>query len=161
MTLSLHTIGSTPGSRQRRRRVGRGNGSRGTYSGRGAKGQRSRTGGTRGIIRRSLRSLMERVAKQRGFTSRSPKFSVVNLLQLEQRFRANDVVSPETLHSKGLVESLTPVKLLGQGKLSKALTVRVHAVSATARKAVEQGGGKVTILGLRVSGQAPDSSKEA
>ncbi|MBI5404922.1 MAG: 50S ribosomal protein L15 [Candidatus Kerfeldbacteria bacterium] len=148
--LSLHSISPNPKARKNRRRVGRGNGSRGTTAGRGTKGQRSRTGGTRGIIRRSMRSLMERVAKQRGFTSRHAKYTPVNLMDLERVFSNQDVVTPATLQAKQLVTHIGDgVKVLGSGKLSKSLTVRVHAVSATAKAAIEQAGGQVVLLGQR------------
>lgn len=146
--LSLHTLSTVAGSRPRRRRVGRGNGSRGTTSGRGAKGQRSRTGGTRGIIRRSMRSLMERVAKQRGFTSRTLKLVPVNVGDLEVHFDNGATVGQAELVHKGLLRPVDRgVKILGMGTVTKKLTVRAHAFSAAAREAIEKAGGKVVVLG--------------
>ena len=150
MSLALHNLTPKSNSRKRRRRLGRGNGSRGTTAGRGTKGQRSRTGGTRGIIRRSMRSIMERVAKQRGFTSRHGKYAVVNLAELERVFMVNEVVSAESLHTKNVIRvAVDGVKILGTGSLSKALTVRAHAVSESAKAAIEKAGGTVVLLGTR------------
>lgn len=150
MSLTLHQLTPNRGSRTRRRRVGRGNASRGTYSGRGMKGQRSRTGGKRGLIRRSLRALLERVPKQRGFVSRHAKFAVINLDDLDRSFAASDVVTPVKLQEKNLIRSAySGVKLLGLGSLRKQLTVHVHACSGTAKTAVEAAGGRVVMLPLR------------
>lgn len=145
--LALHTLKSSTGSWRQRRRVGRGNASRGTYSGRGAKGQRSRTGGRRGLIRRSLRALMERVPKQRGFRSLHPKYAIVNLALLEKRFQDGEVVTPIVLEAKRLVSSrLGGVKILGRGSISRQLTVRAHAFSAAAKAAIEKAGGTAVVL---------------
>ncbi len=147
--LSLHTLSTVSGSRPRRRRVGRGNGSRGTTSGRGSKGQRSRTGGTRGIIRRSMRSLMERVAKKRGFTSRTPKLVVVNISDLERHFSDGATIGMAELMHKGLLRTADRgVKMLGMGTVTKKFTVRAHAFSATARASIEKAGGKVVVVGI-------------
>lgn len=149
--LTLHHLTSIPGARRRRRRVGRGNASRGTYSGRGAKGQRSRTGGRRGLIRRSMKSLLERVPKQRGFSSRHAKYAVVNLADLERTFSANAEVTPQALERHRLIATTHDgVKVLGGGSLTKALTVRVQACSASAKAAIEQAGGSVVKLGRSV-----------
>lgn len=150
MPLSLHQLTPSRGARTRRRRVGRGNASRGTYSGRGMKGQRSRTGGKRGLIRRSLRSLLERVPKQRGFVSHHGKLAVVNLDDLERSFTVGDVVTPARLEEKNLIRTgRDGVKLLGIGSLTKRLTVQAHAFSAAARLAVEAAGGQAVMLQLR------------
>ncbi len=145
--LALNTLKSSAGSRRQRRRVGRGNASRGTYSGRGAKGQRSRTGGRRGLIRRSLRALMERVPKRRGFRSLHPKYVVVNLALLEKQFKDGEVVTPAALAAKHLVPSrFYGVKILGSGSISRRLTVRAHAFSVAAKAAVEKAGGMAVVL---------------
>lgn len=145
--LALNTLQASVGSRRRRRRVGRGNASRGTYSGRGAKGQRSRTGGRRGLIRRSLRALMERVPKQRGFRSLHPKYAIVNLAVLERYFHDGDVVTPSVLEARHLVSSrLYGVKILSRGSISRRLTVRAHAFSAVAKAAIEKAGGTAVVL---------------
>lgn len=159
--LSLSTLSTTRGSRHRSRRVGRGNGSRGSYSGRGAKGQRSRTGGTRGIIRRSMRSLMERVPKQRGFRSMTEKAAVVNLSDLAKHFKANTVVTMQMLVDKGLIKlNQATVKVLGNGKLSHALTVHAHAFSASSKAALEAAGGKAVTIGApaKVEGKPSKST---
>ncbi len=145
--LSLNQLEAAAVGR-RRKRVGRGNASRGSYSGRGAKGQRSRTGGRRGLIRRSLRSLMERVSKQRGFRSRHAKLVVINVGALDRAFAVGDVITTADLVRRGLiVTDRYGVKVLGQGTLSKALTVRAQAFAAAARKTIEAAGGTCIVLG--------------
>lgn len=157
-TLGLHTLVVHPAARRRRRRVGRGNASRGTYSGRGMKGQRSRAGGRRGMIRRSLRSLLERVSKRRGFRSLRGKPTVVNVRDLDRVFERDEVVTPTLLEQRGLITSgETRVRILGAGTLSKPLTVHAHAFSKGARQALERAGGKVLVLG----GGTPRKNKEA
>lgn len=148
--LTLHSLIVAPGSRKRKRRVGRGIGSRGTYSGRGAKGQRSRTGGRRGIIRRSLRSLLERVPKQRGFTSRRSKPAVVSLAMLERHCTAGENVTPQLLFKRGIINNpFLAVKILSDGRLSKPLTVYAHGISSPARAALVKAGGRFIALGLK------------
>lgn len=159
--LALHTLNAHRGSRHRRRRVGRGNSSRGTYSGRGIKGQRSRTGGRRGLIRRSLKSLLERVPKQRGFRSLHEKFAVVNLRDLQRAFAEGGVVTPERLRQQGLISRTTGgVKVLGSGKIEKALTVRAHKFSASAKAAIEQAGGKALELSVRKGAEETRHGKD-
>lgn len=158
--LTLHQLRPKPNSQRRRRRVGRGNASRGTYSGRGAKGQRSRTGGTRGIIRRSLKSLLERVPKQRGFQSRHAKMAVVNLDVLERQAKGVAVVTPGWMVSSGLIATAADgVKVLGQGTVSRAMTVQAHAFSATAKSAIEKVGGKAVVLGRPKTDDQPAERK--
>ncbi|MFH0828619.1 MAG: 50S ribosomal protein L15 [Candidatus Kerfeldbacteria bacterium] len=158
MPLSLHTLTAKPGSRRQRRRVGRGNGSRGSYSGRGAKGQRSRTGGRRGLIRRSLRSLMERVPKQRGFKAQAEKCAIVSVSNLERTCMANETVTPASLIEKHLIE--TPgrgIKVLGGSALTKPITVYAHAFSRSAKESIEKAGGKAVLL----EGRKRDESANA
>ncbi len=161
--LTLHTLNAYRGSRRQRRRVGRGNSSRGTYSGRGMKGQRSRTGGRTGLIRRSLRSLLERVPKQRGFRSLAEKFAIVNLRDLDRVFTTGTVVAPEQMKEQGLIKTTVRVKVLGGGQIAKALTVRAHKFSGSAKTAIEQAGGKaieLTAAKNRPSGPPPTTAKE-
>ena len=135
--------------RKGRKRVGRGLGSgKGRYSGRGIKGQKARAGShaMRAGFEGGQMPLGMRTAKLRGNTSADampigPFRTVtqgVNVRDLD-RFEAGDEVTPETLKAKGLIRSLRKdVKLLGNGELSKNLTITVHAASATAREKVEE-----------------------
>jgi ribosomal protein L18E len=92
-----------------------------------------------------------RIPHKRGFSRRRLKViaQVVNLADLEKTFSAGDVVSLEALHQHGLIKDVAgprPVKVLGEGSLTKALRLEVHAVSASARAAVEQAGGTVALV---------------
>jgi large subunit ribosomal protein L15 len=140
-----------------RKRVGRGQGSgKGRYSGRGIKGQKSRSGShkMRAGFEGGQMPIYMRLGKQRGSTSKDAMPIVpfmtstvpVNVRDLD-RFDAGAEVTPESLVEKGLIKNTrTDVKLLGMGDLTKKLTVRVHAVSATAREKIEAAGGTVELL---------------
>ena len=140
-----------------RKRVGRGMGSgKGRYSGRGIKGQKSRAGShkMRAGFEGGQMPIYMRVGKQRGATSKDAmpigpfrtSTAPVNVGALD-RFDNGAEVTPESLVEKGLLKNTKiDVKLLGNGELKKKLTVRVHAISATAREKVEQAGGTVSLL---------------
>jgi large subunit ribosomal protein L15 len=144
--------------RKDRKRVGRGLGSgKGRYSGRGIKGQKSRAGShaMRAGFEGGQMPLYMRTAKLRGNTSADAMpigpfrtySQPVNLRDLEARFEAGDEVTPEALKQKGLIRSVRKdVKLLGNGELTKKLTISVHAASKAAREKVESSGGTLTLL---------------
>jgi large subunit ribosomal protein L15 len=143
--------------REDRKRVGRGMGSgKGRYSGRGIKGQKSRSGShmMRAGFEGGQMPLTMRVPKLRGSTSKDAMpvgpfrtyTQPVNLRDLD-RFAAGEEVTPESLKAKGLIRSVRKdVKLLGVGELSLKLKITVHAASATAREKVEAAGGTLTLL---------------
>lgn len=142
MALSLHTIKPTPGSKKKKRRVGRG-GKRGTYSGRGLKGQKSRSG-AHGMRRRGIRQLMESTPKLRGFKSSQTKPAVVNLVDLNKKYKDGEKVTPKSLFSKGLVtKTKNGVKILGKGSLKIKLEISKCQTSQSAKEKIEQAGGKV------------------
>lgn len=140
------------------KRVGRGLGSgKGRYSGRGLKGQKARSGShkMRAGFEGGQMPLYMRLGKQRGSTSKDAmpvgpfrtRTYHVNLRDLEARFEAGAEVTPEVLAEKGLIRNTRfDVKVLGQGDLSKKLTVTVHRASASAREKIEQAGGTLTLL---------------
>ena len=144
-------------ARKDRKRVGRGLGSgKGRYSGRGIKGQKSRAGSHAMSARfeGGQMPLFMRLPKLRGATSKDAMpigpfrtyTQPVNVGDLE-RFDAGEEVTPESLKARGLIRSLRKdVKLLGNGELSKKLTITVHGASATAREKVEAAGGTITLL---------------
>ncbi|MBA3736075.1 MAG: 50S ribosomal protein L15 [Actinobacteria bacterium] len=154
--LTLHTIKPAQ-DRKGRKRVGRGQSSgKGRYSGRGIKGQKSRSGShkMRAGFEGGQMPIYMRLGKQRGATSKDAmpigpfrtSTAPVNVSALD-RFDDGAEVTPESLVEKGLLKNTkTDVKLLGNGELKKKLTVRVHAISATAREKVEQAGGTVALL---------------
>jgi large subunit ribosomal protein L15 len=144
-------------SQKARKRVGRGLGSgKGRYSGRGIKGQKSRSGShkMRAGFEGGQMPIYMRLGKQRGSTSKDAmpigpfrtSTAPVNVGSLD-RFDDGAEVTPESLVEQGLLKNTkTDVKLLGNGELKKKLTVRVHAISATAREKVEAAGGTVSLL---------------
>lgn len=144
-------------AREDRKRIGRGPGSgKGRYSGRGLKGQKSRAGShkMRAGFEGGQMPIQMRMGKLRGSTSKDAmpvgpfrtSTVPVNIRDLD-RFEAGDVVTPEALVEKRLIKNTkTDVKLLAVGDISKKLTIRVHAISATAREKIEAAGGTVELL---------------
>src|ERR671923_1756080 len=140
-----------------RKRVGRGLGSgKGRYSGRGIKGQKARSGShkMRAGFEGGQMPVYMRMGKMRGNTSKDAMplgpFRTatvpVNLRDLD-RFDAGDEVTPESLVEKRVIKNTrTDVKVLGVGEVSKKLTVRVHAISTTAREKIEAAGGTIELL---------------
>jgi len=148
--MQIHDLYPAPGSRKPRKRVGRGNGSgHGSTAGRGDKGQNSRAGGGKGPgFEGGQNPLHMRLPKLPGFKNRfRTEYSVINVSRLEERFSAGDVVDIDTLFAAGMIKSKqAPVKVLGDGELSKKLTVKVDKISAAARQKVEAAGGTVEAL---------------
>lgn len=148
--MQIHDLFPAPGSRKERKRVGRGHGSgHGGRSGRGNKGQLSRSGGGKGPGFEGGQNPMHmRLPKLPGFKNRNRiEYAVVNVSRLDALFSDGDVVSHETLVEKGVIKSATaPVKVLGDGELTKKLTVRVDKVSAAAKAKIEAQGGTVETL---------------
>ncbi|MBI3114948.1 MAG: 50S ribosomal protein L15 [Candidatus Kerfeldbacteria bacterium] len=145
--VGLHEL-PNPGRTARKRR-GRGHGSGlGTYAGRGIKGQRARTGGRRGIARRSLKALFQRIPKVRGMTvAKTTKPQPVSLAQLVKHFDAGARVTRDAVIAKKLLppNERTFVVLGGVDKLDKALTVIAHRFSASALRAIQQAGGQAIL----------------
>ena len=149
--MNVSTIPSVPGARHRKKRVGRGIGSgHGKTSTRGQKGQRARTGaGKRPGFEGGRTPLIRRLPK-RGFrykaTGRTPAIEIINVRQLNQ-CREGEPLTPERLEALGLIDDAThSVKLLGDGALSKRLTIRVHQVSKSAKAKVVQAGGSIELI---------------
>ncbi len=138
------------GSKKGRKRVGRGDGSgHGTYSGRGVKGQKSRSGFSRkrGFEGGQL-PLIKRLPRKRGFTNIfKTDYSLVNVDMLN-RFEAGSEVTPKKLVEAGVVKSLgKPIKILARGDISHSLSVKANAFSAAAKAKIEAAGGKVEEVG--------------
>ena len=148
--MKLHELKPTEGSRKRRKRIGRGDSSGyGKTAGRGEKGQQSRTGSvSRPFFEGGQIPLFRRLPK-RGF--KNPDrivYALVNLNVLEDNFNAGDVVDVESLHAKKLLgKGETIVKVLANGELTKALTVKAEKFSAAAAAKIQAAGGKVEIIG--------------
>ena len=147
--MKQHELAPPPGAKHRRKRVGRGNASgHGTYSGRGLKGQKSRSGGgVRPSFEGGQLPLVKRMPHTRGFTNIfRTEYTVINVDRLE-RFPANAEVTPQELYRTGLVRNLRhPIKVLGNGQLTKPLKVTAHRFSDTAREKIEGAGGAVEEL---------------
>ena len=143
----VHDLGPAAGATHYRKRVGRGPGSgHGKTAGRGNKGQKSRTGyrHMRGFEGGQM-PLHRRVPK-RGFTNIfRVEYEIVNLADLD-RFEAGASVNPETLAASRLTRKNRPVKILGDGKIQKALTVSAHKFSASAKAGIEAAGGRCEVL---------------
>ena len=149
MSLSLHSLAGAAGSTHRRKRIGRGNASgHGTTATRGTKGQRARQGGRKGLGQLGIKHFVSHIPKVRGFTSLRISPQVIQISDLAG-LTAGSVVTGETLVKQKLVRSAqSPVKLIGAAKLSVALNVRVQAITAGARHAIEAAGGTVEIVEL-------------
>lgn len=146
--MELHTLKAFRGSRKKAKRVGRGLGSsHGTYSTRGMKGQRSRSGGSKGLKLKGMKQLLLRIPKLSGFKSIHVKDTTVNLDVLEHLFKDGETVTPVTLiKKKGITVSkrgMPVVKILGMGSLTKKLTIANCRVSTGAQKKIEAVGGIV------------------
>lgn len=144
--MKLNEIKPKAGSVKNRKRVGRGNASgHGTYSGRGCKGQGQRKSGTvRPGFEGGQTPLINRLPKLRGFKNPvKTSMQVVNVSSLEA-FESGDEVNIQSLLQKGLISKKDlPVKVLGDGKLTKKLTLKVQKVSRAAKAKVIAAGGKV------------------
>jgi len=149
--MQINDLFPAPGSRKQRKRVGRGNGSgHGSTAGRGDKGQNSRAGGGKGPGFEGGQNPMHmRLPKLPGFKNRNRvEYAVVNVSRLDELFADGDVVSGETLVDKGAIKSAAEVvKVLGNGELTKKLTVKVDKVSGPAEAKNEAAGGTVETLG--------------
>ena len=148
MGVELSNLKPPRGSRQRRKRAGRGIGSGlPKTAGRGNKGQKSRSGYTRRRGFEGGQMPLHRRIPKRGFHNPGRKeFSVVNLGSLNA-FSAGETVTPDLLRGRGLIRRAhDPIKVLGDGDLKVALTVQAHAFSGSAREKISAAGGKVEVL---------------
>ncbi|MQF69995.1 50S ribosomal protein L15 [SAR202 cluster bacterium AD-804-J14_MRT_500m] len=140
-----HQIKPRSGSRRRRRRIGRGNaGGQGTYSGKGLNGQKSRSGkGPRPGFEGGQLPLIKRLPERRGFTNIfKERYSLINVGELES-YIGDKPITKEMLRDLGLVKNLKhPIKILGDGDLTKAVIIQADKFSGTAKKKIEEAGGK-------------------
>ena len=148
--MQINDLFPAPGSRKPRKRVGRGNGSgHGSTAGRGDKGQLSRSGGGKGPgFEGGQNPLAMRLPKLPGFKNRfRTEFAIVNVSRLEERFEAGATIDIDALFDAGLIKSKqAPVKVLGDGELTKKFTVKVDKISGSARAKIEAAGGTVDSL---------------
>jgi len=155
--VGLHSLKPAAGSRKERKRVGRGEGSGyGKTAGRGHKGAGARSGNKRRVrfeggqtpIHMRMRKLRgPHMKKSMPFEKFRTRTQPINLSDLDERFDAGAEVTPEALRDKRLAtRRAVPVKILGRGELSKALTVHAHGFSKTAREKIEAAGGTCQLI---------------
>jgi len=147
--MKLHELSPAPGSRTKAYRKGRGAGSgNGKTAGRGHKGQKARSGGgVRPGFEGGQMPFARRVPK-RGFNNIfATHYATVNIADLDKKFEDGTVVTAESLKKSGLLKkTLDGVKILGNGEITKKLTVQVSAFSASAKQKIEQAGGKAEVI---------------
>ncbi|MDR2028260.1 MAG: 50S ribosomal protein L15 [Treponema sp.] len=146
------------GANKRKRIIGRGQGSgRGTTAGKGNKGQHSRSGGKTYVGFEGGQMPLYRRLAHRGFSNYPFKkvFQVVNLGEIEKRYDNGETVDSGTLILKGLIKKAVPVKILGNGELTKKLNFKITAMSASAKEKIEKAGGSV--VAAKGGGEAASS----
>lgn len=130
---------------KKKKRVGRG-GKRGTYCGRGIKGQKARAGKK---LQPLIREVIKKYPKLRGyrFKSKKEKLAIVNLESLEKRFKSGDIISPKILFERKLIRRIKgripKVKILGRGEIKKALQIEGCQLSKSVREKIEKAGGQI------------------
>jgi large subunit ribosomal protein L15 len=155
--MELHSLKSASGARKNCKRVARGHGSgSGKTAGRGHKGQKSRAGySQRPGFEGGQMPLHRRLPKRGFYHEKRHPFAEINLDVLEGAFQDGDVVTVERLREAGIIKTAKGgVKLLGRGEISKRLTLKVQAASASAQAKIEQVGGSVELIQM-VAEKAP------
>src|SRR5574338_363465 len=154
-TITLHNLHPNEGSTKPKKRLGRGRGSgTGKTSGKGVKGQKARPGhhGARFAFEGGQMPMPRRIPK-RGFKNpnRVEAFPI-NVALLDKLFDAGATVNLEALRAKGVVPKLVEtIKILGEGELTKKLTIKAHRASETAKSKIEAAGGSLEIIETRVT----------
>lgn len=145
MVLTASTIKPSLGSKKKSKRVGRGNSSgKGTYSSRGLKGQKSRSGGRGGLKVKGFKASLQKVPKLRGFKSLYSKKETVTLRALDKTFQDNEVVTPRYLEQKGLIHTPSKgVKIVATGELKKKIIINGCLASKKAVQLIEKSGSKI------------------
>lgn len=141
MALTLSNLKPARGATKKRKDIGRG-GKRGSYSGRGIKGQKARSGGRSGLKALGMRKRLLQLPKNRGFKSQYSKDSTVNISSLNQ-FADGAIVDRRALTKAGLIDNKEAIKILGNGKLERKLIVIADGFSKSAQAAIEAAGGEV------------------
>jgi len=154
--MKLHDLKPTEGSKKKRTRVGRGiSAGKGKTAGRGQKGQGARSGGGKGpYFEGGQLPLVRRLPFKRGFTNIfRVEYQEVNIGGLEEKFAANAEVTPAVLAEAGMIRDADrPVVILGNGDLSKKLTVRAHRFTKSAMEKITAAGGAVEVLPRKLTG---------
>ena len=147
--MELNNLKSNPGATKARKRVGRGPGSGlGKTSGRGENGQKSRSGASIPAVFEGGQSPLFRRLHKRGFSNArfKTRYATINVGDLNC-FKDGDVVTPEVLKEKGIIKkSLSGIKVLGDGKLEKKLTIKAHRFTSSALAKIEKSGSKAEVI---------------
>ena len=144
--MKLHHLKPAEGSKQKKIRVGRGEGGRrGKTAGRGTKGQKAR-GKVRPGFEGGQMPLQRRLPKLKGFKNRNKEyFALINVGRLND-FDAGATITPDDLRDRGMVKKRGRVKVLGEGELEKSLTIHAHAFSLGAVEKIKAAGGSVEVV---------------
>ena len=150
MALSLNNLRPAKGSTHKKKRLGRGPGTGlGKTAGRGEKGQKSRSGYSSKVGFEGGQMPLHRRLPKRGFTNIFKKrWLEVSLEALDRNFAADDEITPEVLHNRGVIKKAKhDIVVLGNGEISKALKVSAHRFTKSAREKIEKAGGTATVIG--------------
>jgi large subunit ribosomal protein L15 len=156
MPISLNTLKPAEGSTHKKKRVGRGPGSGlGKTAGRGEKGQKSRSGYSRKIGFEGGQMPLHRRLPKRGFTNIFKKrWLEISLAALDQHFNADEEITPEVLHTRGLIKKAKhDVVVLGNGEISKPLRISAHRFTKSAREKIEKAGGAAVEIGAAANAE--------
>jgi large subunit ribosomal protein L15 len=148
--LKLNELKPAAGSKKRRKRIGRGTGSgTGCTAGKGNNGYKARSGANNKYYFEGGQTPLTRRLPKRGFTNIfRTEYQIVNISDLEKLENTEEEISVAFLHKNGLVHEVDrPVKILGNGELTKKVSVKVHAYSKTAREKIENAKGKAEVIG--------------
>lgn len=160
--MQQHDLQPNPGAKKDKRRIGRGNGSgQGTTAGKGTKGQQARSGRNRRGFEGGQLSIAKRMPYKRGFTNHfRVEFEIVNVGRLEE-LELEGLIDQTALARAGVVDMDRPLKILGNGEITRAIQVRANRVTAAARAKIEAAGGSVEeIDGPEASEAAEESNQE-
>ncbi len=143
----LHDIKRKKQNTSKKNQVGRGNASKGTYSGRGSKGQLSRSGGNLNpTFEGGQLRLVKKLPHMRGFTNIFKKdYVAINISDLINLF-PQDSITIEDFIQKGVIKNKQMIKILGNGEISNSINLEVHAISSTAKSKIEKAGGEIKVL---------------
>jgi len=148
--MHLHQLYPFPEERKNRKRIGRGGGSgHGSTAGKGHKGQNARAGGGVPAGFEGGQMPLQRRLPKRGFKNYPfrVRYEVINLALLVAAFEGKSAISIDDIYERGLAKAGCPVKILGDGELSSAITVEAHKFSASAMEKIQKAGGQAKALG--------------
>lgn len=131
-------------NKKKKTKLGRGNASgHGTYSGRGQKGQKARSGGRGGLKLKALRKIWKKIPKRSGFKSLREKLKGINLEIIDKKIKNEEIINPEKLLAAGLIRhAQEKFKILGK-KIEQKVTIQAHAFSQSAEAAIKKAGGSI------------------